>query len=1096
MKRYFRHIIGPVAFLLILGGTVLYVTSAKFGALTLDVLELITGADIEYRNISGNILQGFRLDDYSLEFSETNWVRGTRAEIHYRFNLFMLQLPNIFEVTLFEPNITIAEKKDDEKAAERNFAGLPRIRLGLRVGIKNGKITYRNERSYEAGRISGIFFIDFVSSRIHLITRNLSLYSDEYALEVKSLNLDADITNESIVLNSFRLDASGITLKGNGFYSFERQYATFQFERANVDFGKFKNLGAMRYSVPGVELTGRVEFVGNITYEEGRLMPKIRGTAYGFSPFERFGFETNAVPDTIWANILDAELFGGTLFAQLSVIKLSDVEFASNFNNVDISRLVNSAEPMVVNGYVSYRENDFVGFISSPQEDGLGLDSVLCYGSFSGSSLYVDSLFVVENGRRLRAQGSVLPGFDLSLHFVDFDVRRFAKYLPVNGHLSGSIRVAGDPDDLLALTVNTDLLVRDFSVNGFSVDNVEIRSTDFQKDRQKRDLSIALHDLGYGDYQFERAGLTLTDSSFRFIASDKADTVLVQGAVREGLHGTICSLIVNYNRVVTKNTEMIDFNVEEGTIGDVHLAFAGGLLQFSRSPFMLELSSVDLYQFSRLLGLREEMRGRLDLDFINDSIAMSADNINFMGLRNGSLEFAGRYKDRSIIVDSLHVHDDNAQVFDATGVVSVDHSELSARFEDVGVWVLAFLNKFLEDPSGLMTGQVRFEGNLEEFAFSGGGSIHEGSFGVDVIASKFDSVNTDVVFEGDRIVFVSGEGIMSPANGREISGRSLSGGGVVKLEKRFGVDNLNFDFSFVDAPIQFPPFAYGRGSGNFSLNMRDRVMYYNGNITVKEAVVPLEFGMKIEEEQEVADDSWRLNVRLKGERDIWLRNRDADIEFGGELSIVKERGPVHLSGMLETRRGNYYWLNHVLSITQGAVTFVPADEIDPYVDFWAELDTREAIKIILHFFGPISEPIFEFYTDPPGEYTEQDIVTYLNLNITWQELEQIKRGEYISKVIPHSLLSWLEGDVSRTIRQYTGLDYFRIETPFFEADEKTKVTVGKYISRNLFVTYTYDITTFSNEFNVEYFIDDKNKIHVERDEIGEYSLQYQYRLRF
>ena len=435
-------------------------------------------------------------------------------------------------------------------------------------------------------------------------------------------------------------------------------------------------------------------------------------------------------------------------------------------------------------------------------------------------------------------------------------------------------------------------------------------------------------------------------------------------------------------------------------------------------------------------------------------------------------------------------------MFDANGVVSIEHTDVSARFKDVGVWVLFFLKRFLKDPTGLMTGQVGFDGNLQEFSFSGGGKIHDGSFGVSVIASQFDSVTADVVFEGDRIVFVSGRGLVSPANGRQLPGQPIFGGGVVKLERRFGVKNLNFDFSFVDAPIQFPPFAYGIGSGNFSLNMRDRIMYYNGNIRVKEAVVPLEFGMKLDEEQEAPGDNWRLNVRLRGERDIWLRNRDADIEFGGELSIIKETGPVHLSGLLETTRGSYYWLNHILTITEGKVTFIPEDIIDPEVDFWGEMDTREGIKIILHLYGHISEPIFEFFTDPAGEYTEQDIVTYLNLNITWQELEQIKRGEYMSKVLPHSLLSWLEGDVSRTIRQYTGLDYFRIETPFFEADEKTKLTVGKYISRNLFVTYTYDITTFSNEFNVEYYIDDKNKIHVERDDTGEYSLQYQYRLRF
>ena len=71
-----------------------------------------------------------------------------------------------------------------------------------------------------------------------------------------------------------------------------------------------------------------------------------------------------------------------------------------------------------------------------------------------------------------------------------------------------------------------------------------------------------------------------------------------------------------------------------------------------------------------------------------------------------------------------------------------------------------------------------------------------------------------------------------------------------------------------------------------------------------------------------------------------------------------------------------------------------------------------------------------------------------------------------------------------------------IESRLFEPEEKIRLTVGKYISKDLFITYTSDMMTFSNEFNVEYFIDDKNEILIRRDEEGEYSLQYQYRIRF
>ena len=224
--------------------------------------------------------------------------------------------------------------------------------------------------------------------------------------------------------------------------------------------------------------------------------------------------------------------------------------------------------------------------------------------------------------------------------------------------------------------------------------------------------------------------------------------------------------------------------------------------------------------------------------------------------------------------------------------------------------------------------------------------------------------------------------------------------------------------------------------------------------------------------------------------------------MGGELFLIKERGPLYLTGILNTHRGNYYWLNHTLSITEGQLVFLPQEPVEAELDIWAEMNTRDRdpttgtpITIKLHMFGTITEPIFEFFSDPPY-YTEQDIVTYLNLNITWSDLESMKRGEFVRTVLPHSILSWLESDVSRRIRQYTGLDYFRIDTPFFEEETSTRLTVGKYISRRLFISYTYDITSFENEFNVEYFIDDKNEILVRRDEEGEYSVQYQYRIRF
>jgi len=1058
------------------------VTSVHFGILTIEVLERVSGVEIEYGEISGNVLKGFRIDRYCVRLSETDSVCGTIADIHYRFNPFMLRLPNLFEINLIEPRITIEEKKGVEGVG---FRGLPNLRLGLRINLKNGEVLYKNGNLHKVDRISGIVFLDLIGSRTRVATMNLSLQSAEHSLYVKSLTLDAEVDDERVTLNSFKLNGVGIALAGSGQYNYQLRSATLDIDKGHVDLDKINTY------------EGMVDFTGSITYAQGVFLPKVRGSVKGLHPFEEFGFETNAAYDTIWVNVFDGQVLGGCFFAQLRITQLKDVEFAMNFKDVDISELLGVQKPTISSGYLSYVGNNFVGLVNSPHDLGLGLDSVFFFGTYSESEIRLDSLFVSEGRRTLYARGAILPKLDLDVEFFDFDLDRFERQLPVGGWLNGSIKITGEISDLLGLSLTSDLLARDLTIYGLNADSLMLRSTDFNKDNTERNVAVALRGLSYKEYHFAgHSDLRVQDSVFKFVASDDKDSIYIDGFLHANLRGTICSLLVCYNQVLTRSVNPIEFDILQRTLGVVNLSLADGSFFFSKVPLGMELTNIDLSRLGTLLGLRDTISGILDLSFVNDSIRINARNVNFMGLADGVLELTGRYSNGGLVVESLHIHDDKNQVFDAEGTLSMEHSELHAKFSDVGVWVLAFLENFLGSPDGLLTGEVSFRGNMNKFEFNGGGKIHGGSFTVDIIASQFDSVNTDVLFEGDRIIFVSGKGLISPRNGRTLSSQWVNGGGVVKLEERFRVDNLNFDFSFIDAPLQFPPFAYGIGSGNFSLSMRDRIMYYNGNISVKEAVVPLEFGMKIEEEQAAQDDDWRVNVRLVAERSVRLRNRDADIEFGGELSITRDQGPVYLSGVLETDRGNYYWVNHILSITQGKVTFIPGDEIDPDLDFWAELDTREGVKIVLHLFGPLSEPIFEFYTDPPGQYTEQDIVTYLNLNITWQELEQLKRGEYMSKIIPHSLLSWLEGDVSRAIRQFTGLDYFHIETPFFEEDEKTKLTVGKFIARNLFVTYTYDITTFSNEFNVEYFIDDKNKIQVERDDTGEYNLQYQYRLRF
>ena len=536
MKRYIRHIVGPIFFLLVLGGTIVFVTSARFGALTLEILDRVSGVDIHYEDISGNILQGFRIKNYRVSFGKTDSVSGAVANVHYRFNPLMLRLPNLFEINLVEPQIIIQEKQG---SGGDGFRGLPNLRLGLRINLKNGQVIYKNRETYRIDRISGIVFVDLAGRGARVATMNLSLQSTAHSVHIKSLVLEADIDNEQIRLNNFKCVGSGFALEGSGLYRYQPRHAEFNIVKGWVDLEKLN-----RHQ-------GIMDFTGNITYAQGSFQPRIRGLVSGFLPFDELRFETNAAVDTIWVNVFDGKIWGGVLFAQLMVTQLRDVEFLMNFKDLDLSEFVGTEAPIVSSGHLSYAGRRFSGFLSSPQE--LDLDSLYFFGSYVESELHLDSLFVAEGRRSLYAQGTVLPRLDIDVDFDDFDIGRFNEYYPVQGRLNGSVKVVGETRDLAGWSLTSSLLAEDLSIRGVSVDTVMLSSIDFQKDRKERHMSISLHGLRYKNYEFSHTGLHIEDSVFSLVASDKRDSVYVDGILREDLRGTICSLVVNYNQVITSS---------------------------------------------------------------------------------------------------------------------------------------------------------------------------------------------------------------------------------------------------------------------------------------------------------------------------------------------------------------------------------------------------------------------------------------------------------------------------------------------------------------------------------------------------------------
>uniref|UniRef100_A0A7V3VUL7 Translocation and assembly module TamB C-terminal domain-containing protein n=1 Tax=candidate division WOR-3 bacterium TaxID=2052148 RepID=A0A7V3VUL7_UNCW3 len=1084
MKKF---IITLIIFSTIITIILILINNINWGKIGLSVLQRVTGYRITYEKIQGSIFKGYIIEDYVISISSTDSIYGKYAQISYRFSPLSFRLPSIFQLNLLEPTIII--KKKEGGTGGKFSPSIPN--LSIRLNVKNGKFIYEDNKSYEINHISGLIFIDFTGKDIYLTTLNLSLESADYPIKVFSANIMLKIGHDRIETKSFKIKGKGLNLQGDAWYLIGKNVFSLTIKTGMIDLDE---LGVYQ---------GKIYLQGGIHFANGRFLPQVQGYLQNIYLIDKVNFESNILGDTAIINLFNGMALNGSFSAQVKFVDLKNYVIETNFKNIDVAKLMGSKKSIIINGRLGLKGKRFFGILNSPKDNGIAIETLFVNGSLKGNHIYIDTLNIPEEDFNLSAQGILYPDFALNITLHRIDLKKFQRLYPIKGWLSGFINLQGQFRDLINTKFDGDMKISNFGFGKFFVKYSRIKVAHFIWKKDISLVEINLDSACYQNYFIHNINLDIKENKFSLKINRNNDVLLSRGIIDSSGTGKIDSLIFVFNQIYGFNIEPISFAFYDKKFGRIHLRIGDGEFYVDPGDRKLSFINLNLDALSKLFGLKEKIAGRLNLNIEKNLLSLNADSIFYRGMNNGNISIKGKYQDGKIDINLLSINDESGESLSAVGSFSLERSKFGLVFNNVRPWVFPFLYTFIDNPDGLISGKIDFEGNLTEFKITGRAEIKDARFGINAISAKFDSGYALVSFKENQIIF---ETIKSQTYSGSFNRPALRswvyGGGIIKLEPNFRVRNLHFDFSFKDAPIQYQNYAYGIGTGNFSISMKDEIMYYNGNINIKEAIIPVEFGTYLESGPPEEQQEWRMNLKLSGERNIWLRNRDVDIEFGGEVNIVKEEGPLFVTGELETRRGNYYWFNHTLKITSGKVIFIPQEIIDPELDFWAELNTRERapntnqeIKIILHCTGNISEPVLEFFSEPPI-YNEQDILTYLNLNISWQELESMKRGEYIGKILPQTILTWLESDVSRRLRAYTGLDYFRIEAPLFESEEKTRLTVGKYVSRKLFITYTYDITTYFNEFNVEYFIDDRNEILIKRDETGEYSLQYQYRIRF
>ena len=701
-------------------------------------------------------------------------------------------------------------------------------------------------------------------------------------------------------------------------------------------------------------------------------------------------------------------------------------------------------------------------------------------------------------------------------------VARFES-LPVQGRVSGSISLAGTAETLDA--------TGDLSVSGLSVAGVSAASasTNFVV-AIGRELSgqvhVAVDDGSYSGNPVDSIRLVWDEQRFSIGVWRPGVKIAAEGnarLARDSIGINVAALRIAAGKEELTFSDALQLGLRRDSLnirlsaaglagGDVRAAFARAV----GKPPRIEAtaSRVDLARLKVLLGLGFDVSGTASLNVAgSDSfdVAIDAEQLSIpdADVELNRVQGSARVSRARVDFDHLWlVHLDSSAVpetsvvtgsleYKTAGGFELGAADLRARLRDPGVWVLTYLKPIIEVRKGTVFGDLALKGSLTRPVLEGRVRISQAQLGVRAIGATFDRVNAELVFDRNRI------------NIEKLTGRSNQGNtlvtGFVDIGQRWHIDSLRFHADFTGTTINPQPEIYGVIGGSLDLDWRSGKPYsLSGTVDVEEAILALDFGRSVG--NGAPNTGLVYDIRVRGERNIWLRNQLTDIEFAADLTVRKTTGDVLYSGELTSRQGSIYYLDHTLRVNSGSVRFDNISNLDP--EFYvtaampirtpsSEPSTPDTITVTLT--GTLGKPNLAFSAGRLG-WDENEIISYLTLNVV---PEVANDQAAVTKQLPSRLLSYFETQASKRARGFVNLDYLELETGLLDTSKQARVTVGKYIGRNLYVSYTQNLYgKMIPSFRVEYYINRKNEIIAEgtaADTPGEEyrtALRYQFRLRY
>jgi autotransporter translocation and assembly factor TamB len=349
----------------------------------------------------------------------------------------------------------------------------------------------------------------------------------------------------------------------------------------------------------------------------------------------------------------------------------------------------------------------------------------------------------------------------------------------------------------------------------------------------------------------------------------------------------------------------------------------------------------------------------------------------------------------------------------------------------------------------------------------------------DALAEPITDVRAVALFYPDRMVIDSFRGTMG--------GGTLQASGALRWPRGEEELSARFQVGVHGVTLHYPEGWLVRGDGDLVWSIAGDEQAVRGQVVLDRALylrdvdlglVPLlqRFFRRQRQEAGVADETLgdvQLNLQVSAPGTVRIKNNLADVKGTAELTFRGSLARPVLFGRVEAEPGGrLVYADNTYRLERGTLTFANPYRIEPLLDLVAT--TRVAsYDVRLALFGNLERLNAGFSSDPP--LPDLEVLSLLISGTPGRLNDEISRLQATQTTDNSAAEGLLLGQAASLLTQRVGnlfgFDAFRIE-PLSRSGESVssaRVTVGKRISRRVYLTYSYDpSSTGGQRFQVEW----------------------------